>query len=152
MAARDFLPLEVDDDTLPCQLSLDQLKVGQAVIQRIVFGECLQRCFDELANDRAPLHWDPAVGRDMGFQGSIVQGMAVASRFSRLIGMYMPGSRAVLEKIDLRFHSPVYLDAELVYCCTVERILRPLRVVRLGLKVSCGDVTHITGSCQCVLK
>lgn len=150
----DVFPLawEVYDDTPSQELSLSDLRVGQNVSQRVLFDQRLLDYFEGLAKDRAPLHSNASAAQSMGFSEPIVQGLAVTSRFSRLIGMYLPGSRAVLQKIEMSYHQPVYLRQTLLYNCSVTRILLPLKLVQLSLSVSSGDLLHASGKCQCILR
>jgi len=108
--------------------------------------------FKKLANDRAPIHADKSVAQKAGFDAPIIQGLALAVRFSRLIGMYLPGERAILEKIELKYKVPVFAGQELVYTCSVARMLRPLQVVEMSLAIAVEGKDCVTGRCQCVLR
>ena len=143
--------LEVTDDMPSRALTIDDIAVGDMVVQKTVFGAEKHKAFACLARDRAPVHDDPRFARQRGFAAPIVQGLAVASGFSRLMGMYMPGEHAILEKIEFKYHLPVYADRELLYRCRVHRILKPMRVVVLALSVSCEGVDHVTGQSQCLM-
>jgi 3-hydroxybutyryl-CoA dehydratase len=143
--------LEVTDDTPSRTLTIDDIAIGDGVVQKVVFGAERHQAFACLARDRARVHGDPTFARQKGFAAPIIQGLAVASGFSRLMGMYLPGEHAVLEKIEFKYHHPVYADRELLYGCKVQRILRPLRVVVLTLSVSFEGVDHVTGQCQCLM-
>ena len=78
--------------------------------------------------------------------------MQLSTRFSRLIGMYLPGERAVLEKIELKYRAPVFADSILVYQCEVVRLMRPLNVAQLGLSITVDGREHVSGQCQCVIR
>jgi len=143
--------LEVTDDTPSRAPSIDDIAVGEMVVQKVVFDAEKHFAFACLARDRAQIHNDDTFARQRGFDAPIVQGLAVASRFSRLLGMYLPGERAILEKVEFKYRHPVYADRELLYCCKVQRVLKPLRVVVLSLSVSVNEVEHVTGECQCLI-
>jgi 3-hydroxybutyryl-CoA dehydratase len=144
--------LEVTDSTPARSMSIDDLSVGMAVIQKFVFGEKQLDYFKELAKDRAPIHSDQAVAQRAGFDAPVVQGLALATRFSRLLGMYLPGERAILEKIELKYKAPVFAGQKLIYRCTVMRILRPLSVTQIALGISADGNECVTGQCQCLLR
>jgi 3-hydroxybutyryl-CoA dehydratase len=146
------LVYRVDDDTPSRALRFDEIEVGQAVVQRVVFDAEALDHFRHLAKDRAPVHEDARFARTAGFEDRIVQGLAVSTRFSRLIGMYLPGERAILGSIELAYHRPVYAGRELEYQCTVERLLPPMRVVQMSLSVSMDALTHVSGRCRCVVR
>lgn len=144
--------LIVSDSTLARNLALKDIQIGQAVKQTLCFDKDLWGHFDVLACDQAPLHTELGAANNMGFDAPVIQGLAVSSRFSRLIGMYLPGSRAVLEKIDFQFKKPTYPGQVLTYRCEVKRVFLPLRVVQLELSMRSEDGLNLTGSCQCVLR
>ena len=148
----DRMLLEVTDATPSRTMAIGDIEVGDAVSQRVVFDSEKRDAFARLARDRAPVHNDPRFAHQTGFDEPVIQGLAVATRFSRLIGMYLPGEHAILEKIELKYHRPVYADRELLYNCRVDRILRPRRVVVLALTVSLDGIDHVTGQCQCLIR
>ncbi len=78
--------------------------------------------------------------------------MCVSTRFSRLIGMYLPGEHAILESISLKFRHPTHQDQPLVFRAEVVRLLTPMRVVRLDVSARCGEVVHVVGEAQCLLR
>lgn len=141
--------IEVTDDTPPRALLVNQLSVGDRVTQRITFDAEKNRAFACLARDSAPVHDDMEFARRRGFDAPIIQGLAVVSRFSRLMGMYLPGEHAVLQRTEFKFHRPIYANSELLYSCEVRRIIRPLRAVLLTVAVSANGSDCVTGECQC---
>jgi acyl dehydratase len=141
--------LEVTDDTPSRSLLVDQISVGDRVMQRVTFDSEKHLAFACLARDSAPVHGDADFARRRGFDAPIIQGLAVVSRFSRLLGMYLPGEHAVLQRTEFKFHHPVYADTQLVYCCEVKRIVRPLRVVLLSVTVTANETDCVSGQCQC---
>jgi 3-hydroxybutyryl-CoA dehydratase len=148
MTNREF---EVTDSTPSRSLKVDELAVGDAVSQQIIFDAQAHAAFACLARDSAPVHVNSDFARRSGFNAPIVQGLAVVSRFSRLIGMYLPGEHAVLQKAEFKFIRPVYADRALQYRCEVQRIMRPLRVVVMAVSVSIEGVEHVNGQCQCLI-
>lgn len=143
--------LDVTDETPARTLGIDDLVQGHQVQQRVRFDAEMLETFGRLARDRAPVHIDAAFAKERGFDAPIVQGLALASRFSRLIGMYLPGEHAVLETIELRYRRPVYAGRDLVYSVMVERVFRPLRAVTLALAIADDGVTHVDGHARCRL-
>src|SRR5262249_41022330 len=127
------------------------LTLGQRVRQHFRFDAEFLETFGRFARDRAPVHIDPEFARDRGFAAPIVQGLALATRFSRLIGMYLPGERAVLETIELHYRRPVYADRDLVYSATLQRVFRPMRVVMLALSIADDDILYVNGYARCRL-
>lgn len=144
--------LEVDDATPARAVSFSQLQVGDAVTQRVVFDAGLREAFGQLARDGARIHADPAFARARGYDAPILQGLCVTSRFSRLIGMYLPGEDAVVESLSFKFRKPVFAGTPVDFQVQVARVLPALRVARLQLSASVDGVPCITGEAQCLLR
>jgi 3-hydroxybutyryl-CoA dehydratase len=150
--AREASTLIVDDRSPGRSLALSEIMAGDAVEQHFAFDAAAWAAFSAVANDRAPVHHDPGFAHSVGFSGPIIQGLCVSTRFSRLIGMYLPGERAVLEGIDLKFRKPTYRDQPLVFRAEVERVLPPMGVVRLLISVSGADGVQVSGRAQCLIR
>jgi 3-hydroxybutyryl-CoA dehydratase len=144
--------LSVTDETAGRALTVDEIVVGDAVEQRFVFDRTVRDAFAIVANDRAPVHDDERFAHDKGFGGPIIQGMCVATRFSRLIGMYLPGQHAILEAINLKYRRPTYEKQSLVFRVAVARVLRPMRVVKLDLLARSESGDHLEGEAQCLIR
>jgi 3-hydroxybutyryl-CoA dehydratase len=133
-------------------LTFDDLNVGDEVTEQRHFTQDMITAFAAISLDTAPVHEDPAYARSMGLETNIVQGLLVSSPFSRLLGMYLPGERTLLEKLTFKFRQPVFCDTQLLYHARIERLRPPLKIVQLSLRVTCGDIEHVVGEAQCHLK
>lgn len=63
--------------------------------------------FAELTGDFNPLHVDERYALKTKFKGRIVHGMLVASFFSTLVGMYLPGKKCLYLSQSLAFKRPL---------------------------------------------
>ena len=141
------------DETTPLRnLNFNTLMVGQSVAQRYRFTDEAMRHFADIANDRAPLHLELDTARNIGFDARIVQGLAVASRFSRLIGMYLPGASAVLQSSNFKFLRLTFVGQEIECIATITKVAKVLRCVKMRLLVQSGDGFHVDGWCQCMVR
>lgn len=152
MDARKPYHIIVDDSTPSRLLAIADLTVGDSVSQSVTFVEELREAFHTLANDSAPFHVNAEFARARGYDEPILQGLCVTARFSRLIGMYLPGESAVVESLTFKFRKPVYAGRQVEYRVEVDRILRALRVARLKLTVTSEDQLCISGEAQCLLR
>lgn len=152
MTARQPEILTVDDATPSRPLRVGEIVVGDAVEQHFAFDAAARKAFAAVANDRAPVHEDERFAHAHGFRGTVIQGMCVSTRFSRLIGMYLPGEFAILEMLSLKFKHPTYEGQALVFRAEVTRILPPLKVVKLALSAGSAGIHHITGEAQCLIR
>ena len=88
--------------------SFASLQVGdQATFERRISEDDVQ-AFADLSGDQNPLHMDDGYARSASFAGRVVHGMFLAGLVSRLVGMQLPGKRALLMKESLEFKKPVY--------------------------------------------
>ena len=69
--------------------------------------------FSNLSGDLNPLHMDNQFAESSSFKKRIVHGMLLASFFSQLIGMKLPGKNALYFSQTLNFRSPCYIDDEI---------------------------------------
>lgn len=64
--------------------------------------------FLRISGDHNPLHADPEFARHAGFRDVVAPGMLVASLYSQLVGVYLPGRYCLLHGIDLDFVKPAF--------------------------------------------
>lgn len=152
MVTREPVTLVVDDETPGRTLLVGDIRIGDRVEQRFAFDAGARLAFARLANDRAPVHGDDRFAAERGFEGQIIQGLCVSSRFSRLIGMYLPGQHAILESISLKYRRPTFENQPIVFRAEAVRVLVPLKVVRLALWAGSELGVHVEGEAQCLLR
>jgi len=142
----------VTDETAGRALTIDDIVVGDAVEQQFAFDRPARDAFAIVANDRAPVHDDERFAHSKGFGGPIIQGFCVASRFSRLIGMYLPGEHAILQGVNITFRQPTYEGQAVRFRVCVTRVLRPMRVIKLSLLTTSDSGDHLEGEAQCLIR
>jgi acyl dehydratase len=105
----------------PADLSFAEIKIGaQAFFTHKVTKEDVDR-FAVLSGDFNPLHLDSQYAATTDFGRPIVHGMFLASLFSRLVGMYIPGKRCLYLSQSLDFVQPVYVGEEIRILGEVKR-------------------------------
>ncbi len=88
-------------------LTFRDIQIGQRFeIERTFTADDVER-FATLSGDWSPLHVDPAYAASTEFGGCVLHGMLLASLFSRLVGMHIPGISALYLGQDLAFRRPV---------------------------------------------
>lgn len=97
----------------PLEYTLDSLNIGIKEKFEIIITEKLVSDFAEISGDFNPLHMDENFAMKTKFKKRICHGMLVASFFSRLIGMYLPGKNALYFSQSLNFTSPCFIDDEI---------------------------------------
>ena len=88
------------------------LKVGDKTFLSKAFSEEEVFQFANLSADKNPLHLDKDFGTASIFGQRIVHGMLVASLFSGLIGMKLPGPGSIYLEQSLTFKAPVAIGEQ----------------------------------------
>ena len=95
------------------ELSYNEISIGQQESFIIKITESMVEKFSNLSGDLNPLHMDNEFAESSSFKKRIVHGMLLASFFSQLIGMKLPGKNALYFSQTLNFRSPCYIDDEI---------------------------------------
>ena len=65
--------------------------------------------FANISGDFSPIHMDETYAKSTTFQKRVVHGMLLASFFSRVDGMYLPGKHALYFSQNIEFHNPCFI-------------------------------------------
>tara|TARA_B110000014_G_C19917055_1_gene474474 strand:- start:116 stop:541 length:426 start_codon:yes stop_codon:yes gene_type:complete len=91
-------------------LTFDQISLGYTKNFSIKITEEILQKFAKISGDFNPLHMDEKYAKNTQFKKQVCHGMLLASFFSRLIGMYIPGKLALYFSQSLNFVSPCFID------------------------------------------
>jgi len=107
------------------------LRVGDRAELRKAFSEEEVIRFAEISTDRNPLHLDDDFGRASIFGQRVVHGMLVASLFSGLVGMELPGQGSIYLGQNLSFKAPVVIGEEVTASVEIIKIRADKPIVTL---------------------
>lgn len=85
------------------------MKIGDKASLSKVFTEEDVIWFSEISADTNPIHLDESYAASTVFGKRIVHGMLVASLFSALIGVKLPGQGSIYLGQSLSFKAPVFI-------------------------------------------
>ena len=122
------------------------ISVGEAASFEKIISEDDVRAFAVLSGDYNPLHMDDAYARSTSFGARVVHGMLLAGLVSRLIGMQLPGKRALLMKESLEFKKPVYIGDTVTVEGTLTRVSPATQIVELDIHIQVGGTLVATGN------
>lgn len=111
--------------------SYESIATGEEVSFSRVIGDAEVSAFAELTGDRNPLHMDSEYAATTQFGERIAHGMLVASYFSSLVGMYLPGRRALFLSHDVKFAKPVPLGTCITFQGRVRHKTDSLRILNI---------------------
>jgi 3-oxoacyl-[acyl-carrier protein] reductase len=92
------------------RLTFDAIEIGQEFEVERAFSRQDVLAFAALSGDFSPLHVDATYAASTEFGDCVVHGVLLASLFSQLVGMRIPGERALYLGQDLAFRRPVLVD------------------------------------------
>jgi len=93
----------------PLEYSFDEIKVGLIHNFEVIIDEEIIKKFANISGDFNPLHMDEQYAKETKFGKRVVHGMLLASFFSRLVGMYLPGKNALYFSQNLNFVEPCFI-------------------------------------------
>jgi len=93
----------------PLDYSFDEIKIGLEHYFEVNIDEKLEKDFAKISGDFNPLHMDEKYAKETKFGKRVCHGMLLASFFSRLVGMYLPGKNALYFSQNLNFTGPCFI-------------------------------------------
>ena len=113
----------------------NEYSVGdEAEFDEIITADLVER-FRELSGDKNPLHFDETYAKGTALGRPIAHGMIAGMLFSRLVGMYLPGPRALYMSQQLDFRTPMYFGTALTVHGKIIQKVDALRMVRLATRI-----------------
>jgi 3-hydroxybutyryl-CoA dehydratase len=94
----------------PLEYNFEDLFVGQKANFLKKIDEALVNNFAKLSGDFNPLHMDEEYASTTNFGKRVCHGMLLASFFSQLVGMYLPGKNSLYFSQTLNFRNPCFVD------------------------------------------
>lgn len=130
-------------------LTFDDIREGHEVSFGRTIGASDVSAFAALSGDRNPLHVDAEYASATRFGERVVHGMLVASFFSTLVGMCLPGRRALFLSQQLRFTKPVLIGEHLTFHGRVRRKTESVCMLDIDVRAvaDAGDV-KVQGTLQ----
>jgi enoyl-CoA hydratase len=108
-----------------------KMKVGDKASLSKVFTEEDVIKFSEISTDTNPIHLDESYASSTVFGKRIVHGMLVASMFSGLIGVELPGEGSIYLGQSLSFKAPVSIGDQVTASVEIVRIREDKPIVTL---------------------
>ena len=120
----------------PKQWNFNDIKVGYE-IEPIVcsFSGKDVEDFVRLSGDANPLHVDDEFAKSKGFAGRLLHGALLASKFSYLVGMIIPGKNGLYISQELNFHKPILMDEQFTIKGMVVRKSEATRIVEIKTEI-----------------
>ena len=101
---------------IPCDFTFDSIQIGQKKNFSQIITKSLIDDFAKISGDFNPLHMNDEYASDTIFEKRVCHGMLLASFFSKLIGMYLPGKNALYFSQSLQFKSGQETHSSQIIC------------------------------------
>lgn len=95
------------------EYTFEQIKIGYTVKFTEKINQEKLDSFATISGDHNPLHMNENYAANTTFKKRVCHGMLLASFFSKLVGMRMPGKNALYFSQTLNFQAPCYVGDEI---------------------------------------
>ena len=134
------------------EAKLDNLQIGQRVEFTEVISESMVEEFAKLSGDYNPHHIDESYAKKTRFKKRICHGMLLASFFSKLTGMYLPGKGSLYLSQSLNFIAPAFIDDEVTVEGEIVKISHSTGIVTVKTKITKENTIQlITGNAKIII-
>jgi 3-oxoacyl-[acyl-carrier protein] reductase len=117
----------------------DDIAIGEvASVERTFSTDDVLR-FAAVSGDFSPLHVDSAYAITTEFGACVVHGMLLSALFSQLVGMQMPGRRALYLGQELVFRRPILVNEPVTAIAKVVAKSAPTRSIVLSTEIRGAD-------------
>ena len=93
----------------PSEYSFDEIELGMQKSFKVNISKNMLDVFGRDTGDYNPLHMSEEYASSTSFKKRVCSGMFLASFFSRLVGMYLPGKHALHISQSLTFVNPCFI-------------------------------------------
>jgi len=93
----------------PSEYSFDEIELGMQKSFKVDISKNMLDVFGRDTGDYNPLHMSEEYASSTSFKKRVCSGMFLASFFSRLVGMYLPGKHALHISQSLNFVNPCFI-------------------------------------------
>ena len=121
--------------TEPVEAKLDNLHVGQKAEFTETITESMIQEFAKLSGDYNPHHIDEEYAKKTKYEKRICHGMLLASLFSKLTAMYLPGQGSLYISQTLNFVSPAFIDDVVTVSGEITKISSSTGIIRVKTEI-----------------
>ena len=98
----------------PAEFVFEEITIGQKIKFNKKITEDMVNSFAKLSGDFNPLHMDENFASLTNFGKRVCHGLLLASLFSKLVGMHLPGKNSLYFSQSLNFLNPCFIDDEII--------------------------------------
>ena len=125
------------------RIKFNNLKIGQTFSFEHSLSTDNVQSFVELSGDTSPMHIDREFGEKTIFKKNIVHGMLISSYFSTVVGMFLPGKRALLLSQNTQYYVPVPVNEKIMISAKITRLNKNIRVFLMNALAIHGGIVAV---------
>lgn len=127
--------------TQPKNLQWTDIKEGDSACFDASITQDEVNAFIAVCGNSSPLHTNESFAKKKGFEKIPIHGMLLASFFSTLVGMYLPGRHCLCMAQSCQFKKPIFVDEKIKVCGQVMRKVDATKM--LYIKTTIENQEHI---------
>jgi len=134
-------------------LNFNEISLGYTKNFSVKITEEILDKFASISGDFNPLHMDAEYAQTTQFHKRVCHGMLLASFFSRLIGMYIPGKPSLYFSQSLNFVAPCFIDDTLKIIGTVTKKTLATKMLTLKTEIfNQNDDSIVNGIAKVIVR
>ena len=133
------------------EYTLDEIEIGLTKQFDIKITESMIDDFARISGDYNPLHMDEKTAQARKFTNRVCHGMLLASLFSRLVGMYIPGKYGLYFSQTLNFVNPSIVNDNITVIGEVTAKSESTRIIKLKTTIKNASGNLVEGEAKVVL-
>jgi len=120
-------------------INFKDIKVGLTKEFTVKITEEMLVDFARISGDYNPLHMDDVYAKSTKFKKRVVHGMLLSTFLSRMVGMHLPGQKALYLSQDLKFKNPGFIGDTIKVIGKVMAISEGLKLITLETVIQNQD-------------
>lgn len=113
------------------EYTFEEITIGSTYSFEVTISDELEEDFARISGDHNPLHMDEYYASKTKFGKRVCHGMLLASFFSRLVGMHLPGKNALYFSQNLNFVGPCFIGDKIFVKGEVVDKSEATRIIKL---------------------
>lgn len=131
--------------------SIDELKIGLEKSFQVELTQKLIDDFAHLSGDYNPLHTDKNFAQSKNFKTVVCHGMLLASFFSRIVGMYLPGKNSLYFSQSLNFIKPAFVNDTVTVSGKIIAKSNSTKIITLKMSICNIETELVSGEAKVFL-
>ena len=134
------------------EYTIDEINIGLEKSFDVKITQKMINDFAHLSGDYNPLHMDKNFAQSNNFKTTVCHGMLLASFFSRLVGMYIPGKHSLYFAQSLNFIKPAFVDDIVTISGKVISKSQSTKIITLKMIIKNLENELLTGEAKVFLR